>query len=295
MRRIIAIGDIHGAIGSLLEITQRLGLVDGSLDLAAEGSDLIFIGDLCDRGANSKDIYELVMRWQEQAPRLDSGVWFLIGNHEAMNIFGMRHYTTPEEYLSYDGESVAAGERARAGAFAPGGWLYEWLVRQRAMLKLGGFIFAHGDLPPTLASWTVEEIDSRVMEALRLRASGRGGELPAPLFSPEQSVLWCRDAQGGRGRRYAAVLRRFLAANNATGYICGHTPSEDGLFHLRHGGRYLCIDTAMTFECRGIGRKSALFIEEDHNSYAAYFTGGEVVYHKVDLAFESLSGRDEAR
>lgn len=295
MRRIIAIGDIHGAIGSLLEITQTLGLVDGTHDLAVEGSDLVFIGDLCDRGENSKDIYELVMRWQEQAPRLDSALWFLIGNHEAMNIFGMRHYTTSEEYLSYDSESVAAGVRARAQAFAPGGWLYEWLVRRQAMITLRGFVFAHGDLPSALADWTVDEINSRVMDSVRRRASGREGDLPNPLFSPEESVLWSREAQRGAGRRYGTLLKKFLARNDATGYICGHTPAEDGLFHLRHGGRYLCIDTAITFERQGIGRKSALFIEEDHNAYAAYFSGREVVYHPVALSFEPVRGIGEAR
>ena len=254
------------------------------LDLDLEESDLIFIGDFCDRGTNSREMYETVMRWQEQAPEMGSTVWFVLGNHEVMNSFGMRHYNTVEEYLSFDSSSRSAGERAHAAAFARGGWLYDWLVRQHAIVRLGPYLFAHGDLPMMLSDWSVEEIDERVLEAFRAGARApRAKELPDALFASDRSVLWCREAQVGRPQDYARHLNAFLAKNGAAAWICGHTPGEDGSLHLLHDGRYLCIDTAMTFQRFGMGRTSALVIDTA-GANAAYFERNDVRYAPLALA-----------
>jgi len=224
------------------------------------------------------------MRWQEQAPEMGSTVWFVLGNHEVMNSFGMRYYNTVEEYLSFDSSSRSAGERAHAAAFGRGGWLYEWLIRQHAIVRLGPYLFAHADFPMMLSDWSVEEIDTRVLEAYR--GAGRGSEtteLPDALFASDRSVLWCREAQVGRPYDYAKSLKAFLARNDAAAWICGHTPAEDGNLHLLYGGRYLCIDTAMTFQRVGVGRTSALVIEEA-GANAVYFVRGDVRYAPVALA-----------
>ncbi len=293
-RRIIAIGDLHGALDSLLEIAGRLGIVDGRLDLDLADTDLVFVGDICDRGTNSRAIYELIIRWQEAAPRKGSRVWFLLGNHEVMNCFGMRQYNTVEEYLSFDGSSRAAGRLAHEAAFAPGGWLSAWLASQQVMVKLGTLIFAHADLPRAIGEWSVEEINARALAAFRnvaLAAPGRRPPgipepLPAPLFAPEASVLWCREAQVDARRDYPRVLRGFLARNGARVYVCGHTPAEEGAFRLLHGGRYLCIDTAMTFErSHAVGRKSALLVGAEGAS-ALYCAGGDLVTEALDLPGE---------
>ncbi len=248
-------------------------------------TELVFVGDVCDRGYNSRDIYELIMNWQDEAPRQGSRVTFLLGNHEVMNAFGLRHYNTAEEYLSYDPASSTTGGRAHSEAFAEGGWLLEWLRRQHAAVRIGRVIFGHGDLPMVLSDWSVDEIDERVMGALRESRPRSGGNLPDPLFAPDKSILWCRQAQLERPTGYGRALAAFLAKNEASAYICGHTPAEEGLFRLGYHNRYLCIDTAMTFERQGIGRKSALLIENDR-ALAAYFEENDVVYREIDLNFE---------
>ena len=248
-------------------------------------TDLVFVGDVCDRGYNSKDIYELIMAWQEEAPRQGSRVWFLLGNHEVMNAYGLRHYNTAEEYLSYDPASVAAGKRAHSEAFAAGGWLRGWLARQRAMIRIDSFVFAHGDLPTALSGWSIDEIDGRVMELFRSSTPlSPGDSLPDALFAPDRSILWCRQAQLERPRGYRAALELFLARNGAGAYICGHTPAEEGAFRIGYGNRYLCIDTAMTFARQDIGRTSALVIENG-SAVAAYFEAGDVVFRTLSLSF----------
>lgn len=262
-------------------MVRRLGIAGPSYELDMPDTELVFVGDVCDRGVNSRAIYEVIMAWQASAPSQGSRVSFLLGNHEAMNAFGFRDYNTVEEYLAFDPASAAAGERAHAEAFSPGGWLFRWLCRQRAIVRVGPLVFSHGDLPLALREWTIEEIDDRVMAAFR-GARADDTRLPDPLFAPETSILWCRQAQFERPEGYGEALSAFLRRNGASAFVCGHTPAEEGLFRLGYGGRYLCIDTAMTFERQGIGRKSALIVE-GNKALALYLDGGEPVRREVAL------------
>jgi serine/threonine protein phosphatase 1 len=73
--RVYAIGDIHGRLDLL---DRLLGMIDE--DDAARGparSELIFLGDLVDRGPDSVGVVERLMALRETRP-----VRYLMGNHE---------------------------------------------------------------------------------------------------------------------------------------------------------------------------------------------------------------------
>ncbi len=268
----MALGDIHAQRESFLEILRALGIVGESLSWQAEDTRLVMLGDVCDRGYDSKSIYALLMKYQKDAPRFGSEVRFIIGNHEVMNMFGLSRYTRAEEYGSYREDETSDGRHEFEKAFSAGGWLHDWLLGQHIILKVGPLIFAHGDLPVSFANTTVENIETATKRALReVLRQGRFSMLPDILFSEQTSILWCRQAQLYKAPAYGAALSNFLERNNAKLYICGHTPSEDGKFHLLYDKQYLCIDSAMTFEHQGIGRKSALLVEQGR-ARALYFT-----------------------
>ena len=104
----------------------------------------------------------------------------------------------------------------------------------------------------------------------RLLSNVYSHAMPGSLFSESDSILWCRKGQYQKAAGYEDRLSAFLSRNDASVYICGHTPSEEGVFRLLYGGRFLCIDTAMVFSRRGIGCPSALVIEDDI-AWAWYF------------------------
>ena len=282
--RITAIGDLHGTLDSLLAILGGLEYIDPRLDWTEEDIQIVLTGDCCDRGYNSADIYKLLMKWQEQAPLLGSSINFIVGNHEVMNMFGMGTYNTVEEYASFASAPGEQGEQAFRDAFNEGGWVYSWLVRQHAVIKLDRIIVAHGDLPSALSGWTVEEIESRTMSALKTSPKDTffTRSLPEPLFSSESSILWSRQAEYEYTPGYEEKLASFLERNNADHYICGHTPSRRGEFNLKYGGNYICIDTGMVFKGRGMGKVSALLIEEGAMT-ACYFTRGGINRKKIQI------------
>ncbi|HUX14329.1 MAG TPA: metallophosphoesterase family protein [Spirochaetia bacterium] len=287
-QRIVAVGDIHGNFDAFRQIFTALELVDDKLQWAAEDTTLVQIGDVCDRGNESRRVYELLMNWQETAPLCASQVIVLLGNHEVMEMFGFDRDASLEEIQGYADQPDSPGYLEHRKAFMSSGWLHEWLLGQAGIVQFGPVIFGHGDLPVSFQDRTVDEINQEIIRDIRAHASRPADStinLPASLFSEDESLVWCR--QSRNTETYVRALESFLRRNHGAIYVCGHTPSVDGRFAVKGGGRYLCIDTAMGFENRGIGRRTALVIE-DGRAWQWTFSGKNVGRRKVPVRLDSL-------
>lgn len=86
---VVAIGDIHGAYGSLTRLLIANQLVDEQLHWSAGTTHLVSLGDLLDRGPKSKQVMDLLIRLQVEAEAAGGKVHVLLGNHEAMNLMGI--------------------------------------------------------------------------------------------------------------------------------------------------------------------------------------------------------------
>ncbi len=75
-RRIYAIGDIHGRNDLLKKLIGKIVADDG--DRGDAESELIFLGDLVDRGPDSSGVIETAMALKQEL----GDVRFLMGNHE---------------------------------------------------------------------------------------------------------------------------------------------------------------------------------------------------------------------
>lgn len=73
------IGDVHGCYDMLAELLNKLGYTveEGFITGSPEGRRLVFLGDLCDRGARSLDCVRLV----RAAVKSGTTLW-LLGNHD---------------------------------------------------------------------------------------------------------------------------------------------------------------------------------------------------------------------
>src|SRR5258706_9260253 len=86
-QRVVAIGDIHGDFDAFVGILQRARLVDPR-NRWSGNSILVQTGDFLDRGPKARAVMDLLMALQRDAPRQSGRVVVLMGNHEAMNIYG---------------------------------------------------------------------------------------------------------------------------------------------------------------------------------------------------------------
>jgi hypothetical protein len=129
-QRVVAIGDVHGAFESFVDILRAVGLVDSSRRWVGGGTILVQTGDTTDRGTQVRETLDLLMALEQQATASGGRVIALLGNHEAMNLVGDLHDVSPVVYASFaDDKSETRREaayqeyaelcRARGGSGGP--------------------------------------------------------------------------------------------------------------------------------------------------------------------------------
>lgn len=144
------VGDIHGELEALKLLLENLGYREEQGVIAhPEGRKLIFVGDLIDRGPNSRGVLHLVRRL------VDSGQALVVmGNHE----FNFIAYHTLDDKGRYlrshsDDHTKQVAETLRSFADHEEeipGWV-EWMKALPMFLDLGDLRVVH-------ASWVAEDI-----------------------------------------------------------------------------------------------------------------------------------------
>lgn len=282
VERVVAVGDVHGDADALAEVLRMAGLIDAKGKWIGGKAHLVQTGDIADRGAKTRDAYELLMRLEREAPAAGGRVHVLIGNHEVMNMLGDRRYVTPEELASYADQSptpdAPGAPRGLAGhrvAFSPEGRYGRWLRTRPAVLRIDGTLFMHGGLHPDVPAKTLAELNRWVRQDLFTDQPGGGGAHP-------QGPLWFRgyalEDEARWGERLDEVLRRFGAKR----MVMGHTTTQDGRIRVRFGGRTVFIDTGLS---TGYGRHLAALELRGDRLTAIYPEGrGELLTPAVKSA-----------
>ena len=101
VERTVAIGDLHGDYDNYIAALRAAGIVDRRDRWAAGQTHLVQTGDIPDRGPDTRKIIEHMAKLARQARRQGGRVHNLIGNHEAMNVYGDLRYVTKEEYKAF--------------------------------------------------------------------------------------------------------------------------------------------------------------------------------------------------
>ncbi len=104
VERIVAFGDVHGAYDELTDLLQDAGVIDENLNWIGGSTHAVSVGDLVDRGAQSRKVLDLLMRLQQEAPASGGYFHVLLGNHEVMNMTGELEYVSDAEFAAFAGE-----------------------------------------------------------------------------------------------------------------------------------------------------------------------------------------------
>lgn len=136
MARLIAIGDVHG------EISLLRRLVD-ALELTPE-DEPVMLGDLIDRGEDSRATLEFVMSLRELFPRLV----VLRGNHEQMLLDAIDEVDedAPYQWLHVGGDKTARDYDGRIPAAH-----IEYLRGLPLWYRSGDTVFVHAGLLPDVS------------------------------------------------------------------------------------------------------------------------------------------------
>ena len=204
---VVAIGDVHGDFDDFVAILRRAGLTDQQNHWTGGKTTFVQVGDLLDRGPKPREVMNLMMALEKEAPQAGGRVVGLLGNHEVMNIMGDLRYVTPVNYASFaDGNSEKrqkaafleymkwkdshaslfaelpqpmelteaewmarhpAGFIEQREAFGPKGEYGDWLRGHAAVAEIDGIIFLHGGIHPDLAKTKLDAMNNRIHDEIK--------------------------------------------------------------------------------------------------------------------------------
>src|SRR3954454_15567465 len=101
VERVVAVGDVHGDYTDFVSVLRAARLIDDKGKWIGGKAHLVQTGDVVDRGADLRKVLDLLMSLEKQAAKAGGQVHALIGNHEAMNLYGDLRYTTPGEFAAF--------------------------------------------------------------------------------------------------------------------------------------------------------------------------------------------------
>ena len=204
--RIVAIGDIHGAYDEFTRLLQQVGLVDDRHRWSGGSAILVQTGDVTDRGAQVREVLDLLMTLERQADAAGGQVVVLLGDHETMNLMRNVRDVGPGTYASFAvGESEDRRQEAYQAyaklshvriaalghappnlqteeewmathplgfveyleATGPKGRYGRWLRSKPVVARVGDAIFMHGGIDPDLAPPTLEDINEQAKREIQ--------------------------------------------------------------------------------------------------------------------------------
>jgi hypothetical protein len=210
--QIIAIGDIHGDLQSLLTILFSAKLIDNELQWIGGNTYLIFTGDLLDNYRDNKQmaqhpadeitIISFLSDLDFQARNQRGRVLLCLGNHELMNITNDHRYvsTSTKKYFN----EILNGRQSQ---FTPGSRLLQKIgcLFETFVLINNKYFFCHAGLTPHFID-TIDTVYHSSMFNLKSKLISFNGDVKNIMKgtpTANHDLEWFEtNFSGGMGHRY---------------------------------------------------------------------------------------------
>jgi hypothetical protein len=232
IERVVAVGDVHGDHAQFVKALRAAKVIDAEENWTAGKTHLVQLGDVLDRGPDSRKAMDLLMKLEGQAAKAGGRVHALVGNHEAMILSGYYFYLHPREPDAF------GGLQEFRKALGPDGTYGRWICGHNAVIKIDDVLFVHGGISPEYASRSLRDINDAVRKELEGKAKAEVTEDPA-------GPLWYRGLAESDEAELEKRLEPVLKAYGAARIVVGHTVTK-GEITPRAGGSVLMIDVGMS-------------------------------------------------
>jgi hypothetical protein len=209
--RVVAFADVHGAYRDWTTLLQEVGVIDADFNWSGGKTHLVSLGDLLDRGPDSRKVVELLMKLDKQAQQAGGAVHLALGNHEVMVMTGDLRYVSAAEFAAFAGDETQAERDALYGeyrrfnpggddalvrrtfeeqypagfialrkAFSQNGSLGRWLLEQAFVVKVNDKVYMHGGIASAASEDSLDALNTKLLGELKdfldsmdaLRAAG---------------------------------------------------------------------------------------------------------------------------
>jgi len=191
--RVVAFGDVHGAFEDWTTLLQELGVVDDQYNWSGGDTHLVSLGDLIDRGPDSRKVVELLMKLDQQAAQAGGAVHMVLGNHEIMVMTGDLRFVSPEDFAAFAADETEAerdelyahywrfnpeveeeavrqafdekfpvGFVALRKAYSRDGSLGRWLLEQPFVIKVNDKVYMHGGIASVASEESIAALNQKL-------------------------------------------------------------------------------------------------------------------------------------
>lgn len=246
VRRIIAIGDVHGDIQALKKILERAGLIEESGLWIGRDTYVVQIGDQMDglsrmgnwRNDNEMEVIIYMTELDGEAKKYNGRVLSLIGNHELMNTMG------DFSYVSQNGMSKFGGTQNRMNLLKPGGKIALLFAKSRyAVIKIGEWVFVHGGIKPEISrEYSIPQINRNMRAYMTGKLTAKQRKDFAKIFDNNDSIVYYRGFSNDRPN--CRGLDESLNNMHCKKMVVGHSVQDR--INSKCGERVWRIDTGIS-------------------------------------------------
>ena len=280
VKRVIAIGDIHGDFDILIKLLNIADLIDINNNWKGGNTYVIQLGDQIDRfrptfhnnnktfNRNDENsdirILEYLINLNTQALKTNGRVISLLGNHELMNVEGNMEYVSYKGLIGFANElpnklpnktpvinkknNLTLGIENRKFLFSPGQYYAKLLACTRSVsIIIGQTLFVHGGLLESVFNkYKLEDINK--LMTLYLFGLLKDGNLEMRQHYDKiytnnlDSPLWTRDYSIINDCKCDKLFKDALDRLNITRIIVGHTV-------LGNNEKYKCGERIIFADC----------------------------------------------
>lgn len=300
VRRVVAVGDVHGDKDAFAAVLKMAGLIDAEERWCGGETHLVQMGDVPARGPQSRQAFDLLMRLENEAAAAGGKVHALIGNHDAGLIYGDLRSVLPAEYGEFrtqDSERLleAAFEKELAAlraagrlpaapgdlaalrqswleqhppgfvehrqAFQPSGFYGSWIRSHNSVIRINDSLFVHGGISPKYAYNTRKAINLTIRREL-----ADPDRLIPGMASDTQGPLWYRRLTESEDPALEPHVVRILRIHQVRRIVTGHVVTRSAIVP-RFGGRVVNVDIGLS---RFFGRPPACLVLEPDSRFVLH-------------------------
>lgn len=272
----LVVSDLHGHLGAFVAFLKGNGVVDDNLSWIYGKNQLIFLGDILDRGRDDNGIAWLVYKLEKEAENAGGRLDFILGNHEDLVLKDDIRYVH-EDHLIF----AAKAGIPYAELYGTNTALGRWIRDSYMIIVVGNDLFVHAGLNREMVEkrYKIGEVNE-----LGWRYAGFPTEVKKDLHRRNELLfgssgpLWYRGLASD-SERHSPIqsddLDKVLKYYDVERIIIGHTEVNE--IDWRYNGRVIAVNVRhhKNFENN---RTAGLLIEGD-NYYSINYTGDKVQLH----------------
>lgn len=240
-RRIVAIGDIHGALDGFAGILQAAGVTDATRHWSGGATTLVQTGDVFDRGDGVRGALDLLMQLEDEAKRAGGRVEALLGNHEVMNLIGEFRDVSPATFAAFadqrsaDRQKRAYDDYAKAtktrqpkatvlsrddwnkthplgfveyvDALGRRGKYGRWLRSHQVAIAVDGTLFMHAGINPEVTTGGLDDVNRTAARDLQVNDDARAALVQAQILTDYATLDEALEAAATEVQRIADALK----------------------------------------------------------------------------------------